>query len=283
MDKKSIQKRVLKDGKPLSLSKFNWCSKTGKFSSDVDGLVIDFKSISNLTINVCNNNTIDVGSNNTINAVNSNTINATYSNTINAGSNNTINVGNNNTINATYNNTIKVGKDCVIVRRDVFEVIQPACGDTITIFPYGKKGYLTNGMYNGKPHIIADGIVSEIINKKGNVYKVKNLGEHNLSWLIENNGVYSHGSTLKQAKDDLVYKLSDRDTSMYLDYTLDTIVTKDAAIKMYMDITGACGTGTKYFVNGLGKTKANYTVREVIGITTGQYNHSTFVDFFNKD
>lgn len=45
--------------------------------------------------------------------------------------------------------------------------------------------------------------------------------------------------TIKEAKDDLIYKISDRDTSMYYNFTLDTIVTHKEAVKMYRKITGA--------------------------------------------
>ena len=47
MDKKEIQQRVLQNGKPLSLDKFEWDEKTNTFSSDEDNLILDFKEINN--------------------------------------------------------------------------------------------------------------------------------------------------------------------------------------------------------------------------------------------
>ncbi len=49
MNKKEVQRRVLKDGKPLSLKLFTWDDKTKTFSSQESGLVIDFR-----LVNGCN-------------------------------------------------------------------------------------------------------------------------------------------------------------------------------------------------------------------------------------
>lgn len=150
------------------------------------------------------------------------------------------------------------------------------------LFPYGTKGYLVDGMYQGEPHIIADGIVSKIISKKGNVYKVVNLGEDKQSWLIQDNGLFSHGETLKEARESLIYKIGDRDTSKYNDYTLDTVITKKEAIRMYRVITGACELGVKQFVLKQKTKKKKFTVKEIIDLTCGQYLNEKFCEFFKK-
>ena len=134
--------------------------------------------------------------------------------------------------------------------------------------------------------VFADNILSKLISKKTNkngmtVYKVQSLTSAKISFCIEVNGIYSHGDTLKQAKDSLIYKISNRDTSMYKDYTLDTVVTFEEGIKMYRVITGACETGTRNFVEGLAKKKKRYTVQEIITATKGQYGNETFKEFFN--
>ena len=52
---------------------------------------------------------------------------------------------------------------------------------------------------------------------------------------------------------------------------------------MYRVITGACESGTKYFVEQvLTDKKDKYTVQEVIKLTTGQYNHDKLVEFFER-
>jgi hypothetical protein len=183
MDKEEVQRRVLKDGKPLALSKFNWDEETKTFSSKVSGLVMDFSGIA-LTINAGSGSTINAGPYSTINAGSGSTIKARSDSTINAGSGSTIKAG---------------GENIVVVNRNVFEVIQPNKGDKIQICPCNIKGHLINGLYDGKSHIIADGILSEIIHKRGDVYTVINHGEKEKSYLIKQGEVYSHGATVKEA------------------------------------------------------------------------------------
>ena len=132
----------------------------------------------------------------------------------------------------------------------------------------------------------ADNILSRFISQKsdkhGNtIYKVQALGKDNIGYVIESDGVFSHGATIKEAKESLIYKISNRDTSMYKDYTLETVVTFEEAIKMYRVITGACEAGTRNFIEGLSKKKKKYTVAEIISETKGQYGNETFKEFFN--
>jgi len=188
-----------------------------------------------------------------------------------------------------YESIIHVnGNDCAIINRNVFELIQPKSGDIIQISPDNIGGHLVNGIHSitGKKSIIADGILSEVISKKGNVYKVINHGKTKPSYLIESEvndkKVYSHGKTLKEARESLIYKLSDRDSSQYKDLTLDSVLSKEEAIKCYMTITGACISGTKYFVDRLKDDRKELSVEEIINLTQGQYGHDKFKDFFNN-
>lgn len=257
MNKKQVQKRVLQNGKPLALSKFAWCEKTRTLSTRESNLVIDFIGIAYCTFKTGSRCTFKTGSSCTFNTRSHCTFDTWSSCTFNTG------------------------LDCVIVNRNVFEVITPKGGDVIQIAPYGVEGHLVNGMYKGEPHIIADGILSKIIKQKGDVYKVANHGETKVTYLIKQGDIYSHGDTLQEARESLVYKLSDRDTSKYDDYTLDTKVTKNEAIQMYMAITGACEGGTRYFVeNNADKIKDEFTIAEIVELTQGQYNHEMFKEFF---
>ena len=128
---------------------------------------------------------------------------------------------------------------------------------------------------------IIDDVKTIILNHKKNVIKGVFLDSLNPCYVVEKDGVYSHGRTLKEAKDSLIYKISNRDNSMYEDYTLDTVVTFEEGIKMYRVITGACEAGTRNFVEGLAKKKKKYTVGEIITATEGQYGNETFKEFFN--
>ncbi len=49
MDKKEVQQRVLKDGKPLSFRLFSWSKKTKVFASEQEGLIIDFSNLDGYT------------------------------------------------------------------------------------------------------------------------------------------------------------------------------------------------------------------------------------------
>jgi hypothetical protein len=185
--------------------------------------------------------------------------------------------------------TFITGSHCVIIRRDIFQIIQPLVDEIIQLCPYDVQGFLVGGYLNRDKslgeHIIADGILSRIVAKKGNVYKVqnyiKNIRSDEVTFLIEVNGVFSHGKTLKEAKDSLVYKNSDRDTTAYTAYTLSSEVSHAVAIKMYMDITGACAYGTKIFVDSQ-DVKPSYIISDLISLTANQYGHQTFKQFFEK-
>jgi hypothetical protein len=146
-----------------------------------------------------------------------------------------------------------------------------------------------NGIHSitGKKSIIADGILSEIISKKGNVYKVINHGETKKSFLVEkeinNKKYYSHGASLKEAKESLVFKISDRDLSKWEHLNLTSEISFEEAIMLYRDITGACREGTKYFVdNNVDKKKDKYSITELLEITKDRYGYSEFKNFFNK-
>ena len=127
---------------------------------------------------------------------------------------------------------------------------------------------------------IFDGIFCEVLEHKRNVYKVKIRGE--ISYVVSNGEFYSHGETIKKAKESLIYKLSNRDFSEYKKWTLDTPITKEQAIKSYRAITGACEFGTRHFVESLDKKLRKLTPRKVIELTKGQYGSCKYKEFFMK-
>jgi hypothetical protein len=133
-----------------------------------------------------------------------------------------------------------------------------------------------------------DGILSFILTTKLlkigiKIHRIVVVGEAKASFCIETrDGTLSHGDTIKQAKDSLIYKIGERDKSAYEKWTLDTVVTKRQAIESYRVITGACEAGTRHFVESVGKTKEKYTVREIVALTDGQYGHDSYKTFFTK-
>lgn len=152
-------------------------------------------------------------------------------------------------------------------------------GGYVDISEKTKKINFESFLKNG--YLYADNILAKIIEKKKNVYKIKICGQTNVSYCIQDGEDFSHGDTIKEAKDGLLYKISNRDTSKYKNYNLKTILTLKESIGMYRVITGACESGTRYFVETVLKDKKEkYTVQEVINLTRGQYNHEKLVEFF---
>ena len=411
MTKLEVQKRVLKEGKPLDLDVFNWDEKTNTFSSNEHRLVIDFNSInycafktgsdctfktgsnctfdtdsectfktgSNCTFDTDSDCTFDTGSNCTFNTDSNCTFdtgyectfktgsdctfktgyNCTfdtgskctfktgsdctfktgYNCTFDTGSECTFDTGSNCTFNTCSNCTFKTGSNCtfdtgsnctfdtgsectfdtgyectfntssectfktgsectfdtgskcVIVRKDNFLVIQPQENEIIRLNPHNLPGFLSKEKDDDKfylnrdkslgEHIIVDDILSNVLSKKGNIFKVKNYNDEHISYIIKDGDIYSHGKTIKEAKDSLMYKISNRDTSMYKDLTLESIVTKEQAIKIYRTITGACEYGTRYFVENNKSRIEEFTINDVIQLTEGQFGNEEFKKFFS--
>ena len=191
------------------------------------------------------------------------------------------------TIKCGDSSTIKCGEECVIIRQDIYQVFEKS-NTKVQVCSYLIKGYLEEGIYSetGKPAIIADRIFSKVKSEKTNkgviIRKVINHGESKQSYLLEIDGVFSHGSTLQEAKESYKYKILNRDTSKYDGLTLDSKLTETKSIQLYRTITGACENGTRYFVENLKVKPRNLTVRSLIELTSGQYNHEILVKFFNK-
>ena len=134
---------------------------------------------------------------------------------------------------------------------------------------------------NGKKYIKADNILSEVLSKRGNVYHIRIFGSTKQTILITDGKNWSHGETLKEAKDDLIYKITDRKKSDYESYDLQSVLNFEEAVKCYRTITGACSQGTKNFVKTI-NIKKQYTISEIIKLTIGQYGNRSFSEFFNN-
>ena len=144
-----------------------------------------------------------------------------------------------------------------------------------------KSGYmLQDGIFS--KHLASQKLSNGLI-----LHTVIIVGKANKSYVIETpDGVYAHDDTVKQARDSLLYKLSEnRDTTPYRTWTLDTSVTKQQAIQSYMAITGACAAGTRHFVETRfgDKVPARTTVRKVIEMTAGQYGSDVYKKFFTEN
>jgi len=134
-------------------------------------------------------------------------------------------------------------------------------------------------------YLFADRILSKQISVKKlrglTVHEVVICGKTTASYVIERDGVYSHGATIREAKESLIFKISDRDTSRFRSWTLDTEVSAADAVASYRAITGACEFGTREFCAGK-DLERNYTVAEVIKMTTGKYGCEQYKGFFQR-
>jgi hypothetical protein len=136
--------------------------------------------------------------------------------------------------------------------------------------------------YLERGYVKADGIMQKLVKRKKagsvDVFEVANLGKPN-SFVIKKGDVFSHGKTLEDAKADLKYKISSRDTSEFKKWKLTDKKPVDDLIRAYRSITGACEFGTKQFCES-NDLKPKYTIKEVIELTSGKYGNDVFKGFF---
>ena len=136
-----------------------------------------------------------------------------------------------------------------------------------------------------KAYIKVDGMFTEVDSHHGNVYRVHKVGSNRQLYLVtDGDNHWAHGDTLQEARADLIYKINDRDTSMYEGMTLDDTLTFEESIAAYRTITGACSPGTRdYIANRLPKPhKSKYSIGEIITLTNGEYGSGKFKEFFGK-
>ena len=157
MNKKEIQQRVLQNGKPLSLDNFEWDENTKTFSSNENNLVLDFVGIDNCTFDTGSDCTFDTGSDCTFDTGYDCTFDTgsdctfdtgddcTFKTGLNCtfdtGSDCTFDTGSDCTFKTGYGCTFDTGKGCVVVRRDVYEVIELEKDKKIKLNSSGIKGF----------------------------------------------------------------------------------------------------------------------------------------------
>jgi hypothetical protein len=143
------------------------------------------------------------------------------------------------------------------------------------------ENYVFQWENGNKKYIKIDGIFSELIDKKGKVYITKRIGKEDTEYIVTDGINYSHGKTIKEAKESLIYKISDRDTSKYKDWKLEDVKTKAELIQCYRAISGSCEAGTRYFCEQ-NKIPNKCTISEMIKITENQYKNEVVKEFFNS-
>ena len=142
---------------------------------------------------------------------------------------------------------------------------------------------LCQGDYVPGKYLYADGILTH-------VKKKKKIGEYTLFiGKIPNRNVifdgkhYAHCRNFRDGVGDLLFKsAADRGADQYRGISLDDSFTVEELKTMYRVITGACKAGTEFFVNSLKDLKDEYTGREAIEMTKGQYGAERFQAFFER-
>ena len=100
--KEDIQKRILKDGKPLELDQFEFNSEMKSFSTKIDGVTVDLSDKNYWFIKVGSNCSVKAGE----------------MCIINAERNNEIETGRENIFYIYSNNKVKAGPESYIIRKD---------------------------------------------------------------------------------------------------------------------------------------------------------------------
>ena len=142
---------------------------------------------------------------------------------------------------------------------------------------------LRHGEYVSGKYLYADGILTHIKKKK-------KIGEYTLFVgkipgrnVVFDGKHYAHCKNFRDGVGDLLFKsAADRGADQYRGISLDDSFTVEELKTMYRVITGACKAGTEFFVNSLKDLKDEYTVREAIEMTKGQYGAEKFKEFFER-
>jgi len=133
---------VTRNDKPVSEDLYNWDESTKTFSSNEDGLVLDFNGHSGMTFKTGSNCSFKTGSSCKFNTGACCIFNTGYNCTFDTGSYCTFNTSYGCVFNTGSYCTFNVGYRAVIVRRDVFEVITLEEG-----------GHIKSGADTGCTHI----------------------------------------------------------------------------------------------------------------------------------
>jgi len=136
LTKEQVQKKVLKNGEPLGIDLFEWDKKTNTFSSEENYLVLDFNFVNDCTFKTGSGCTFKTGSDCTFDTGFGCTFDTDYDCTFKTGSGCTFKTGS--------GCTFETGSDytsCVVVRRDIFEIIELKEKQTIKLNEWGVKGF----------------------------------------------------------------------------------------------------------------------------------------------
>ena len=128
---------------------------------------------------------------------------------------------------------------------------------------------------------LSDGVFSYVISTKGNVKKCRD-DDGKTIYVITEGGISAHGKIIKQARDDLAFKIMSKDVDQFKGMNILTKKTTKEWGDIYRSITGACQYGVNEFIKNNAK-KNKYTLEEIIPLTEGHYGHEKFKQFFKGE
>ncbi len=119
-----------------------------------------------------------------------------------------------------------------------------------------------------------DNIFTYVVSTRNGVKKVKNESGKILFVVHDENGNSAHGETIKQAREDLIYK-----TVAKFDGEIPKKATGKEWVGIYRAVTGACGAGVRNFVEQTGKSLDDtYTAKQIAKLIQGQYGAEKFAE-----
>ena len=237
------------------------------------------------TVNTGDCSTVTTGDFSTVNTGDDSTVTTGGFSTVKTGDYSTVTTGYHSTVTTGGSSTVTTGDQCCLHYINIYgkNIVMLMDDNTVKTFKNNiliKEKDSEKFALNGEWYDIFDNVLSKIITKKGNVYKVINNGKTEESYVVTDGENFAHGKTIKTAKNDLIFKIGQRDTSAFEDLTLESVIDFETAVKAYRNITGSCESMTKDFA--LANKKDSYTIQELIDLTEGQFNHNLFKEFFNR-
>ena len=124
-----------------------------------------------------------------------------------------------------------------------------------------------------------DGVFSYVLSNKRGVKKVRTESGEELYIVSDDKGNSAHGKTIKEARKDLVFKVTAN-----FDGVLPDSATGAEWVAIYRAVTGACSAGVRGFVEETGRSlDQTYTASEIGGLVKGRYGAERFVEAMKKN
>ncbi len=123
-----------------------------------------------------------------------------------------------------------------------------------------------------------DGMFTYVLSNRNGVKKVRDEKGNVFYIVSDDNGNSAHGKTIKEARNDLVYK-----ATVKFDGKVPDSATGKDWVGLYRAITGACSVGIKAFVEEIGKSLDDvYTREQICELVRGRFGESKFLSACEK-